>query len=81
LQLRLVCNPPHDAAEGLDLADEMALPDPADCRIARQCPGVIGAQGYQSNTCPHSRGGSGGFATGMAGADNKNSKFLHDMFL
>ena len=65
-----VRHPAHEAVEGVDLAHEMALPEPADRRIARHGADGRGPLRDHGGARAHPRGGRSGFAAGMAAADN-----------
>ena len=58
----------HDAAERVDLADEMALGDAADGRVAAHLRDEVEVQGEEGGAEAHARGGHRGFAAGVAGA-------------
>ena len=60
----------HEAVEGVDLAHEMALPEPADRRIARHGADGRGPLCDHGGARAHPRGGRSGFAAGVAAADN-----------
>ena len=59
----------HDAAEGVDFADQVSLGDSSDRRIARHLGDEIDVQGEERGLQAHAGGGHGGFASGMSGAD------------
>ena len=60
----------HDAAEGVDFAHQVSLGNAADGRIAGHLRDQIDVEREQRGAQPHARGSHGGFAAGMAGADN-----------
>ena len=62
----------HQPVEHVELANQMALADPADRRIARHLPDVLGAEGEQPDARAAPRRGSRSLAAGMAGADDQN---------
>ena len=65
-----VRHPAHQAIERIDLADQMALAEPADRGIAGH--GADGRKpvGDQRRPGAHPRGRAGGLAAGMAAADD-----------
>jgi len=60
--------PPHDAAEGVDFANQGALRDPADRRIAGHDTDGIEIRGQQERLGAQASGHDGGLGAGMAGA-------------
>ena len=62
----------HDAAEGVDLADEVALGDAADGGVAGHLRDEVEVQGEEGGAQAHARGGGRGFAAGVAGADDED---------
>ena len=60
----------HDAAEGVDFADEMSFGDAADGGIAGHLRDQIDIERVERGLQAHARGGHGGFASGVAGADH-----------
>ena len=60
----------HDAAEGVDLADEVSLGDAADGGVAGHLRDEVGVEGEQGGAQSHARGGHGGLAAGMTGSDD-----------
>ncbi len=62
----------HDAAESVDLADDVSLGDAADGGVAGHLRDEIGVEGEQRGAQSHARRGHGGFAAGMTGADYGN---------
>ena len=60
----------HDAAEGVDFADEVSLGDAADGGIAGHLRDEIDVQGEERGAQAHAGGGHRGLASGMAGADH-----------
>ena len=60
----------HDAAEGVDFADQVAFGDAADGRIAGHLGDQVEVHGDDRGLEPHARGGHGGFAAGVARADD-----------
>jgi hypothetical protein len=59
----------HDAAEGVDLADQMSLGDAADGGIAGHLRDQVEVQGEERRAQAHPRGSGSGFAASMAGTD------------
>jgi hypothetical protein len=59
----------HDAAEGVDFADEMTFGYAADGGVAGHLCDEVEVEGEESGAEAHARGGGGGFATSMAGTD------------
>jgi len=68
----MVSSARHQSIEDVELAHEMTLADPADRRIARHLPGILGAKREQSDTRTASGRSSRSLASGMAGADYQN---------
>jgi len=62
----------HDAAEGVDLADQMALGDAADGWVAGHLGDEVEVEREERCAQTHARGGGGGFAACVAGADDKD---------
>ena len=62
----------HDAAEGIDFADEVSFGNAADGGIARHLRDEIDVERKERGLQAHARGGHGGFASGMTGADDDN---------
>ena len=60
----------HQSVEGVDLADKMALPQPADRRIARHGTDGGEAMGDQRRRRAHARSRSRRLTAGMAAADH-----------
>jgi hypothetical protein len=59
----------HDAAQGVDFADQVSFGNPSYSRIAGHLRDEIDVERIESRFQAHARGGHGGFAPGMAGAD------------
>ena len=59
---------PHQPVHGVDLANQMALAEPADRRIARHDADRLEAQRHQSGLRTSARGSTGRLATSMAAA-------------
>ena len=60
----------HDAAEGVDFADQMAFGDAADGGIAGHLRDQVDIERVEGGLQAHAGGGHGGFASGVAGADD-----------
>ena len=71
----------HDPAQGIHLAYQMALGNPAHGRIARHLGNQVHVEREQGRFQSHAGRGHGSFAAGMAGADNDHivlfSKLQH----
>ena len=67
-----VGDPTHQAVEGIDLADQMPLAEPANGRIAGHFADGSEAVGDQRRARAHAGGRSGSLAAGMAAADDDN---------
>ncbi len=70
LDAGLVGDLSHDAAEGVDLADEVSFGDAADGGVAGHLGDEVGIEGEECGAQAHAGGGDGGLAAGMAGSDN-----------
>ena len=70
LDAGLVGDPAHQAVERVDLADQMALAEPADRRIARHLADGRRLVGDERRARAHARGGRRRLAAGVAAADN-----------
>ena len=66
----------HDAAECVDLADQVALADAADRRVAAHLPERVDAVGEQQRAGAPAGGRQGGFGAGMAAADDDHVENL-----
>ena len=60
----------HQTVEGVDLAHEMTLADPADRRIARHLADGLDPVGQQQGACADARGRGRGLAAGVSAADD-----------
>ena len=58
----------HDAAEGVDFADEMAFGYAAYGGVAGHLRDEVEVEGEEGGAQAHARGGGGGFAAGVARA-------------
>ncbi len=77
-----VGNLAHDAAEGVDLADEMAFGYAADSGITGHLGDQVKVHGDHGGFEAHARAGAGSFATGMTRADHDDVVlFLHSLRL
>lgn len=63
-------DPPHQAVQGIDLANQMALAETADRGVAGHGADGREAVRHQGRLCPHPRSRARGFAAGMAAADD-----------
>ncbi len=66
---------PHDAVEGIDLANQVALAEAADRRIAGHDADGRQRLGHQGGAGAHARRGGRGFGAGVAAADHDNIEF------
>jgi hypothetical protein len=62
----------HDAAERVDLADEMALGDTTDGRIAAHLGDEVEVHGDERGLEAHARGSHGSLAAGVTGAHDND---------
>ena len=62
--------PAHDAAQGVDLADDLPLGDAADGRVAAHLPDGVGVHGEQDGLEAYACRGQGRFGARVAGADD-----------
>ena len=60
----------HDAAEGIDFADQMSFGDSADGGVAGHLRDQVDVQRVEGGLQAHAGCGHGGFASGVAGADH-----------
>ena len=68
----------HDAAEGVDLADQVAFGDAADGGVAGHLRNQVQVHGDHGGPQPNAGAGAGGFAPGVARADDNDVvPFLH----
>ena len=65
----------HDAAEGIDFADEVTFGDTADGGVAGHLRDEVEVHGDHGGAETHAGGGTGGFASGVTGSDD------HDVVL
>ncbi len=70
LDAAAVGDPAHQAVERVDLADQMALAEPADGRIARHRADGRELVGHQRSRRAHARGRGRGLTAGVAAADD-----------
>ena len=70
LNARRVDRNPHQSAQRVDLADEMTLRGPADCRVARHVRDRRRRQRADADGAAHRRGRPRRLHAGMAGADH-----------
>src|SRR5580765_3692805 len=62
----------HKAAEGIDFADEVALGNAADGRVAGHLRDEVEVHGDERSLQTHAGTGARGFAAGVAAADHYN---------
>ena len=62
----------HDAAEGIDLANDVSLGNAADGGVAAHLGDEIGIESEQGGAQAHACSGHGGFAAGVTGSDYGN---------
>ena len=67
-----------DPVEGIDLADQVALAQPPDRRIAAHRADCIEIEADQRDVRAHPRADGRGFHPGMAPADHNDVELLHD---
>ena len=65
-------NPPHEAVQSVDLANQVPLAQSADGWIAGHCSYGVEAKGYKGCARAGPRGGGGGVTTSVATPDNYN---------
>ena len=65
------------AVEGIDLAHQMALAEPADRRIAAHRADRAEVEADQRHARAHARGDRRRFAAGMAAADHDDIECVH----
>ena len=70
LDAAAIGRPRHHAVERIDLADEMALAEPADRRIAGHHADGLGLMRHQRRARAEPRRSGGGLDAGMAAADD-----------
>jgi len=70
LDARAVNHPGHDPAEGVNLADQLPLGQPADGRVTRHLGDGVEVEGQEEGSGAHARGDVGRLATGVAGTDH-----------
>jgi len=74
LNASLIRHLAHEAVERIDLADQMALAQAADGRVARHLSNGVGAVGNERRKCANARTGSGRLAAGMPAAHDDDVK-------
>ena len=72
LDARGVDRPPHRAAQGVDLADDLPLGHAADGRIAAHLGDGVQIGRQQRSARPHASGGQRRLGAGVAGADHND---------
>jgi hypothetical protein len=77
LDAAAIGDPPHQAVQGIDLADQMSFAQASDGRVARHRTNGGKAMGQQGGGGAHPRSSRGRFAPGMATADNDDVERNH----
>ena len=72
-----ICSDTQHAIESIDLADEMALPQATDSRIAAHRANLACVHRHQCDTHTHPGCDAGRFHAGVAAADNNDRVVLH----
>ena len=62
----------HDAAESVDLADDVSLGDASDGGVAGHLGDEVGVEGEQRSAESHAGGGHGSFTASVSGSDYGN---------
>ncbi|MNY46053.1 hypothetical protein D3C86_1811990 [compost metagenome] len=68
----LVADPAHQAVQGVNLADQMTLAQPADGRVARHLADGLTLVGQQQGARAGAGRRSGGLAAGVTAADDND---------
>ena len=76
-----VCRPGDQPVEGIDLADQMALAQAPDCRIAAHRAHGIEIETDQRHPRTHPRSNRSRLTTRMAAADNDDVEGVHGVGL
>src|SRR6185503_8573360 len=72
-------NAAHDAAQGVNLPDQMTFPDSSDCGVARHLSDQIEIQSQQGSVCAEARSRRRGFTACMTSANHDHVKiFVED---
>src|SRR6266851_6476668 len=71
----------HDAAEGVDFANEVSLRNTANRRITRHLRNQVDVQCVERGLQSHARRGHRGLASSMAGADNNYVELFRKLHL
>ena len=69
----------HDAAEGVDFADEVSLGNATDSGIARHLRDQVDVQRVECGLQPHASGSHGGLAPGMSGTDHDYVELFREL--
>jgi hypothetical protein len=69
---RMVGGPRHESVEHVELADEVALADAANRRIARHLTEIFSAKGQQPNARASARGRGCSLTARVTSTDDKN---------
>jgi hypothetical protein len=70
LDAGVVCRTRHESAQGIDLADQVALADAADGGVATHLPQGFQIMGEQQGAAALASTGQGGLGAGMAAAND-----------
>ena len=68
----------HGAAEGVDFANDLSLPNPADGRVTTHLTNRVAVGREQSRFRPQPRSSEGCLRASMAGADNDDVELITD---
>ena len=69
----------HDAAKGVDFADEVSFGDTADGRVAGHLGDQVDVEGVEGGSKSHARRGHGSFASGVTGAHDNNIELFGEL--
>jgi hypothetical protein len=69
----------HDAAERVNLPDQVALGNAADSWVARHLSNQVDIKSVEGGLQAHARGGHRGLASGMAGADHDDIELFSEL--
>ena len=76
LQRRQVRGATHDSAKRIDFANDRALRNAADSRVARHLTNALERTRDQSNACAKTSGGHSGFGSRVATADDEDVEVI-----
>ena len=74
----------HDAAEGIDLADQVAFGDASDSGVAGHLCDQINVEGVEGGLQAHAGASNSSLAAGVSGADDCDVEILcelHEIFI